>query len=1077
MKILIMKTLILLFSVIFTTMSFAQVPNYVPANGLVGWWPFNGNANDESGNGNNGTNNGATLTSDRNGNVNSAYSFDGNASFIEVLDNQTLDLNSFTISSWVNIPIPSVNSFNEILTKGGDSTENYEILIYGDGNVETVCKWTDDSRSGFLSLDGNQLVTSNNWTFITVTYSIITGKLKMYFNSNFVYEITTPNKIPSTNNTNLFIGKDPSNGRFCIGKIDDIGIWNRALTECEIQNLYTSTITPLTTESVTTSICAGSSYTWPANGQSYSSAQTGLTFVSGCNTATLNLTVTPLTTGNVDTSICSGASYTWPANGQTYTTAQSGVTVVSGGCTDTLNLTITPLTTTGSVTTSICTGTYTWPANGETYTTDTTVTLITGCNTATLNLTVADSPPTTTGSVDTSICAGGSYTWPANGQTYTSAQTGLTFDFGCNTATLNLTVESSSPPTTIGSVDTLICSGDSYTWPENGQTYTTAQSGITVLSTCNIATLNLTITPATTTGSVTTSICPGGSYVWPADGQTYITDTLITIVSGCNTATLNLTITPLTTTGSVTTSISPGCSYVWPADGQTYTTDTLITIDSGCNTATLNLTVESSSPPTTIGSVDTLICSGAYYTWPANGQTYTTAQSDITVVTECDSATLNLTITPLTTTGSITTSICPGGSYTWPANGLTYTSAQSGTTFVSGCNTATLNLIVAPSPPPTTIGSVTTSICPGGSYTWPANGQTYTTAQSGITVLSGCNTATLNLTITPATTIGSVTTSICPGDSYTWPANGQTYTTAQLNTVIVGCNTATLNLTITSIGSVTTSICPGGSYTWPANGVTYTTAQTNLTVVTGCNTATLNLTITPATTIGSVDTLICSGDSYTWPENGQTYTTAQTGLTYVTDCNTATLNLTVTPSTTTGSVTTSISPGCSYVWPANGQTYTTAQSGTTLVSGCNTATLNLTTENPFDTTIVNVDAIVSFFWVFTGITYTVSGTYQYLDPNNCVLQILNLSLTNNLSEASYNTFTIFPNPTNGDFTITGLELAGTVSSLTLTDMNGKVVKVLDTKATKFSMASIEPGVYFLNIRTGNKQEVLKIVKE
>ena len=76
-----------------------------------------------------------------------------------------------------------------------------------------------------------------------------------------------------------------------------------------------------------------------------------------------------------------------------------------------------------------------------------------------------------------------------------------------------------------------------------------------------------------------------------------------------------------------------------------------------------------------------------------------------------------------------------------------------------------------------------------------------------------------------------------------------------------------------------------------------------------------------------------------------------------------------------------------------------------------------------------------------------------------------------------NTLMLYPNPTNGDFTITGLELIGTVSSLTLTDMNGKVVKVLDTKATKFSMASIKPGVYFLNIISGNKQEVLKIVKE
>ena len=76
-----------------------------------------------------------------------------------------------------------------------------------------------------------------------------------------------------------------------------------------------------------------------------------------------------------------------------------------------------------------------------------------------------------------------------------------------------------------------------------------------------------------------------------------------------------------------------------------------------------------------------------------------------------------------------------------------------------------------------------------------------------------------------------------------------------------------------------------------------------------------------------------------------------------------------------------------------------------------------------------------------------------------------------------NSLMFYPNPTNGDFTITGLELVETVSSLTLTDMNGKVVKVLDTKATKFIMGEIKPGVYFLNVISGNKQEVLKIVKE
>lgn len=62
----------------------AQVPSYVPTNGLVGYWPFNGNADDASGNGNNGTVNGATLSTDKNGNVNAAYSFNGTSNNIGI---------------------------------------------------------------------------------------------------------------------------------------------------------------------------------------------------------------------------------------------------------------------------------------------------------------------------------------------------------------------------------------------------------------------------------------------------------------------------------------------------------------------------------------------------------------------------------------------------------------------------------------------------------------------------------------------------------------------------------------------------------------------------------------------------------------------------------------------------------------------------------------------------------------------------------------------------------------------------------------------------------------------------------
>jgi hypothetical protein len=86
----------------FAVTSLAQtVPNYVPSNGLVGWWPFNGNATDESINTNDGTVNGATLTADRFGNANSAYSFNGNNGVnIIVQDAINLRPQNFTLNAF-----------------------------------------------------------------------------------------------------------------------------------------------------------------------------------------------------------------------------------------------------------------------------------------------------------------------------------------------------------------------------------------------------------------------------------------------------------------------------------------------------------------------------------------------------------------------------------------------------------------------------------------------------------------------------------------------------------------------------------------------------------------------------------------------------------------------------------------------------------------------------------------------------------------------------------------------------------------------------------------------------------------
>ena len=80
-----MKRIILTLTLALFTLPIAKaqdLPSYVPTEGLVAYYPFNGNANDESGNENNGVVDGATLTTDRFENNENAYNFDGLETFI-----------------------------------------------------------------------------------------------------------------------------------------------------------------------------------------------------------------------------------------------------------------------------------------------------------------------------------------------------------------------------------------------------------------------------------------------------------------------------------------------------------------------------------------------------------------------------------------------------------------------------------------------------------------------------------------------------------------------------------------------------------------------------------------------------------------------------------------------------------------------------------------------------------------------------------------------------------------------------------------------------------------------------------
>ena len=182
----------------------AQVPSYVPTDGLVGYWPFTGNANDSSGNGNNGTVNGATLTSDRNGLANSSYnfnvtnwSFGSGGDYIYIPYNPSFNFSDFTISTWVKRTSDGSTIDNQELSiikrfQYGYNTPNGETwylnighgastngaLLYG-----TVIEQSP-SPANNLFCQSNQIVPLNQWCNIIMTYAQDT--ISLYINNQLV---------------------------------------------------------------------------------------------------------------------------------------------------------------------------------------------------------------------------------------------------------------------------------------------------------------------------------------------------------------------------------------------------------------------------------------------------------------------------------------------------------------------------------------------------------------------------------------------------------------------------------------------------------------------------------------------------------------------------------------------------------------------------------------------------------------------------------------------------------------------------------------------------------------------------
>ena len=219
------------------TLTMAQnVPDYVPKNGLLGWWPFNGSAMDETNNGYNGTVYGATLTTDRFGMQNSAYNFDGKSNYIKTSLN-SISQDKISISVWFTCTTPVSNTSDHPTMVMSRKAFNQETGL-GFNQSTVFFDLLNNNSVVFRNGVNRNIPTDGNWYNIIGTYNGNVSNL--YLNGVLVNSVTLSTN-SATIQANFLFGLDEilNNGnRYWKGKLDDIGIWNRALDAIEVSNLY-----------------------------------------------------------------------------------------------------------------------------------------------------------------------------------------------------------------------------------------------------------------------------------------------------------------------------------------------------------------------------------------------------------------------------------------------------------------------------------------------------------------------------------------------------------------------------------------------------------------------------------------------------------------------------------------------------------------------------------------------------------------------------------------------------------------------------------------------------------------------
>lgn len=244
----------------------------ISENGLVAYYPLNGNAVDISGNGNDGTAYSVTPTTDRFNVANKAFSFNGTTSYINIGQKSTLKMtDSVSISAWfyVNTIAPTYQNIISDHTPNQTTYGPGKILRLSYDKIQFIIGGIYTSTVNPATYVESTILAAK-WYHVVATYD--RNQVKLYLN-NVLVATKTYNQSITVNPNNLLIGNSGYVNEYFNGKIDQLRIYNRAISENDVKALYEENENLEITAKGNTTLCKGgsvvlsatkglSAYTW-----------------------------------------------------------------------------------------------------------------------------------------------------------------------------------------------------------------------------------------------------------------------------------------------------------------------------------------------------------------------------------------------------------------------------------------------------------------------------------------------------------------------------------------------------------------------------------------------------------------------------------------------------------------------------------------------------------------------------------------------------------------------------------------------------------------------------------------------